>query len=77
MWVVDTCVVIDVFENDPQFGEVSAKLLESRFEQGLAISPVTMVELSAAFDGDLAEQKRFLTLAGLTFSESQPSHRNG
>ena len=28
MWVVDTCVVLDVFENDPQFGKGSAALLE-------------------------------------------------
>jgi predicted nucleic acid-binding protein len=53
MWVVDTCVVLDVFENDPQFGIDSAKLLEKLIPAGLAVSPVTMVELSAAFDGDI------------------------
>ena len=41
MWIVDTCVVLDVFENDPQFGEASAKLLEKLLPNGLAVSAVT------------------------------------
>ena len=69
MWVVDTCVVLDVFENDPQFGKDSAKLLEKLMPAGLAVSPVTMVELSAAFDGDIEEQKRFLEGAGISHAE--------
>jgi len=69
VWIVDTCVVIDVLENDARFGESSARLLESLLPEGLAICPVTMVELSAAFDGDLVEQKRFLSLAGISFTE--------
>jgi predicted nucleic acid-binding protein len=68
-WIVDTCVVLDIFENDPQFGKGSAKLLEKLLPDGLAISPVTMIELSAAFAGDLAEQKKFLDQAGISHSE--------
>lgn len=70
MWVVDTCVVLDVFENDPEFGRASAALLERLLPDGLAVSPVTMVELSAAFDGDIAEQKRFLEAAGVSHAET-------
>jgi len=69
MWVIDTCVILDVFEGDPQFGRVSAELLEALLPQRLTISPITMVELSAAFSGDIVEQKRFLSLAGIDFSE--------
>lgn len=69
MWVVDTCIVLDVFEHDPAFGRPSAKLLQKLLPQGLTISPVTMVELSAAFSGDLAEQKRFLDQAGISYEE--------
>jgi predicted nucleic acid-binding protein len=69
-WIVDTCVVLDVFENDPQFGHASARLLQRLLPDGLAVSPVTMVELSAAFDGDLSEQKRFLEQAGISHSEA-------
>jgi hypothetical protein len=57
MWVVDTCVVLDVFEDDLQFGRGSARLLEKLLADGLTVSPVTMVELSAVFGGDLAAQK--------------------
>ena len=70
MWVVDTCVVLDVFEHDPQFGLPSAKLLEKLLKDGLVVSPITFVELSAAFDGDLAEQKRFLEQAGISHTEA-------
>lgn len=69
MWVADTCIVLDVFEDDPAFGRPSARLLQKLLPQGLAISPVTMVELSAAFAGDLVEQKRFLDQAGISYAE--------
>ena len=80
-WIVDTCVVLDVFENDPQFGHASAKLLQKLLPDGLAVSATTMVELSAAFDGDLLEQKRFLSQAGIShseawsFADTEASHR--
>jgi predicted nucleic acid-binding protein len=69
MWVVDTCVVLDVLEDDPQFGLSSARVLERLLSDGLCVSPVTMVELSAAFSGDLMEQKQFLNSAGISYSE--------
>ena len=81
MWVVDTCVVLDVFENDPQFGLVSARILEKLLADGIAVSPVTMVELSAVFAGDLAEQNRFLDEAGIfhteawTVADTEAAHR--
>jgi predicted nucleic acid-binding protein len=70
MWVIDTCVVLDIFENDPQFGKKSAAFLEKMLPDGLTVSPVTMIELSPAFDGDIAEQKRFLEGAGISHSEA-------
>lgn len=69
MWIVDTCIVLDVLEHDPAFGRPSAELLQRLLPLGLAVSPVTFVELSAAFAGDLAEQKRFLDLAGISYVE--------
>lgn len=66
-WIVDTCVVIDIFENDPDFGLRSARLLEERLGEGLAVSPITHIELAPAFEGDLVEQKRFLSLAGIAY----------
>ena len=70
MWVVDTCVVLDVFEGDPQFGRPSAKLLEKLLADGLTLSPISMVELSAAFDGDLVGQKHFLDQVGISHTET-------
>jgi len=69
-WIVDTCVVLDVLEKDPLFGVASATLLQRLLPQGLAVSPVTMVELSAAFNGELLEQKRFLDEAGIGYGEA-------
>lgn len=69
MWIVDTCLVLDVFEHDPSFGRPSADLLQKLSARGLAVSPITTVELSAAFTGDPVEQKRFLELAGLSYVE--------
>ena len=54
-----------MLEDYLKFGQPSAALLQKLLPQSLAVSPVTMVELSAAFAGDLAEQKRFLDLAGI------------
>ncbi|MCH1506412.1 MAG: type II toxin-antitoxin system VapC family toxin [Verrucomicrobiales bacterium] len=67
IWVVDTCVVIDLLVNDEEFGERSGALLEARWAEGLGICPVTQVELAPAFEGSLAKQKRFLDLAGIDY----------
>jgi Predicted nucleic acid-binding protein, contains PIN domain len=68
-WVVDTCVLIDVLEDDPSFGRASAQLLEKSLRNGLLLCPVTMIELSPAFAGDLEVQKHFLEQAGVDFTE--------
>jgi len=68
-WVIDTCVLIDVLEEDPKFGEPSAEILESLLEEGLVICPMTYVELSPAFQGDRAFQDEFLTEVGVDFRQ--------
>lgn len=68
-WVVDTCVVIDVLENDPRFGVKSAQKLQSLLKQGLVLCPVSMVELSPAFNGDFSIQKRFLDICGIDYQQ--------
>ncbi|MDP3851280.1 MAG: hypothetical protein Q8Q59_12300 [Luteolibacter sp.] len=80
-WIVDTCVVIDLLENDPDYGLPSARLLEERLAEGLAVCPVTQIELAPAFDGDLAEQNFFLAQAGIlhhlgwTVADTEAAHR--
>lgn len=68
-WVIDTCVVIDVLENDPAHGLASARLLQRLLPGGLVVAPVTMVELSPAFGGDLTHQKTFLQIAGVAWDD--------
>jgi hypothetical protein len=69
-WAVDTCVILDIVLEDPQFGLGSAHLLEELLQEGLSISPVTMIELAPAFHGNLEEQKRFLDQTGIDFSDA-------
>lgn len=68
-WVVDTCLLIDVLEDDPEFGGTSAALLEDRSAQGLLICPVTYVELAPAFLGDVSLQEEFLTGVGVDWRQ--------
>ncbi len=63
-WVVDTCILLDVLEDDPAFGGPSADLLDSLAEEGLSVCPVTYVELAPAFRGELALQDEFLSGIG-------------
>jgi len=66
-WVVDTCVLIDILEADPDFGRGSALCLRNSLAEGLLVSPVSMIELSPAFEGDLSKQKEFLSLCGVNY----------
>lgn len=68
-WVVDTSVLIDVLEDDPQFGEASAATLELLAADGLAICPVTYAELAPAFEGNRVLQEEFLSGVGVAFFE--------
>ena len=63
--VVDTCVILDVLERDPAFGEASAEALERHADDGLVISPLTYVELSPAFLGDETREREFLFEIGV------------
>ena len=68
-WVVDTCLVIDVLEDDPSFGRRAARLLQARLPDGLVLCPVTLVELAPAFAGNLHAEKGFLDLCGIDYTQ--------
>jgi hypothetical protein len=74
-WVVDTAVLIDVLEDDPEFAEASAAMLELLAPEGLAICPITYAELAPAFEGSRALQEEFLAGAGVDFAEDW-THRD-
>ena len=67
--IVDTCILIDILENDPEFGRASALCLRDYASGGLVICPVSMIELSPAFGGDLIRQKEFLSLCGVSYDQ--------
>jgi predicted nucleic acid-binding protein len=67
-WVVDTCLLIDVLEDDPAFGEDSAALLDDMVSEGLVLCPVSYAELSPAFLGDGKRQRTFLDALGILYT---------
>jgi predicted nucleic acid-binding protein len=80
-WVVDTCLVIDVLDDDPEFGRASARLLDGQAPHGLVLCPVSFVELAPAFLGDAARQRDFLEHVGIDasapwgWSDTQAAHQ--
>ena len=64
-WVVDTCMLIDVAEGDPQFGYRSARMLDRRRPAGLVVAPVSYIELSPLFNGVEDAQNQFLEGIGV------------
>ena len=68
-WVVDTCLLLDIGLDDPEFAERSENLVLQMSSAGVLISPVTFVELAPAFGGDLDGLKNFLMGLGIDFEE--------
>ena len=73
LWVVDTSVLLDIALGDPEFGKASAKVLEKKRKVGLAVSPISEIELSPQFAGSLLEVRRFLTFCDVSHSGVKPS----
>lgn len=67
-WVVDTCLIIDVLDGDPEFGAASADLLDSKSSEGLLLCPVSFIELAPAFEGSLEHQQDFLQQINVSYT---------
>ena len=59
-WVVDTCLLLDVALDDPKFFPASARLLDEKQADGLVVCPVSVVEISPVFAGQMAAVTEFL-----------------
>jgi predicted nucleic acid-binding protein len=59
-WVVDTCLLLDVALDDPKFFPASARLLDAKQSDGLMVCPVSVVEISPVFAGQMAAVTEFL-----------------
>lgn len=68
-WVVDTCLVIDVLDADPEHGAMSAELLDAKSSEGLFLCPVSFIELAPAFGGQLKRQEHFLRQINVDYSQ--------
>lgn len=69
MLVVDTCVLIDIADDDPSFGHFSARCLAHHIDDDLVISPVSYVELAPLFDGAARKLDEFLGGVGVRHDE--------
>jgi predicted nucleic acid-binding protein len=80
-WVADTCLLIDVLEDDSFFFEDSAGLLNEKTPEGLVLCPVTYAELAPSFFGDERKQREFINLLGIvhdcawTWEDTQRAHK--
>ena len=68
MWVVDTCVLIDLLRRDEAFATLAADALDAKRTEGLTIAPLTYVELAPALGGDVRAQDYFLSEIGVRFN---------
>jgi predicted nucleic acid-binding protein len=70
MLVVDTCILVDIAEDDPTHGLASAQCLADHVGVGLVLSPVSYVELAPVFDGSVQLLDEFLAGVGVDASEA-------
>ena len=74
-YVVDTCVLLDVFEGVEPFASKSADSLDEFAKYGLFIAPITYVELAPAFRGNLDDEDEFLRLLNVCLAEDETLSR--
>ena len=74
-YVVDTCVLLDVFEGVEPFASWSADAIDSHTEAGLFIAPITYVELAPAFRGNLDDLDDFLRRLDVRIALDDPMTR--
>lgn len=80
-WVIDTCVVSDIWTGDVHFAESSALCLNHYQSDGLLICPISYIELGPIFLGNQSSQEDFLSRrridfsAGWTTADTQSAHQ--
>ncbi len=67
-WVVDSCVLLDIALKDPVFSGPSASLAASKLGDGLVACPVSQVEISPHFGGQIDQVRYFLQQSGIQHS---------
>jgi predicted nucleic acid-binding protein len=67
MILVDSCVLIDVFDADPQWQQWSLDALQAHQQQGLAVNALICAEIAPSFE-NLQGMQRALDLARMVYS---------
>jgi hypothetical protein len=68
-WVIDSCILLDVALKDPQWSISSAELLEAKRPEGLVVCPVSVIEITPQFGGEIEEVRKFFSLLGVSDNE--------
>lgn len=69
MIVVDTCILIDIADDDASFASASVECLTRHLSDGVLLSPVSYVELAPVFAGSTQLLDEFLVGLGVDASE--------
>lgn len=63
-WIIDSCVLLDIALKDPVHGLASALFLDKRRKEGLAVCPVSVIEIAPFFAGEIGSVREFLKVLG-------------
>jgi len=66
-WVVDTCIVLDVWLKDEEFHECSCRALNLKRRDGLIIAPPTYIELAPLHRGNIEAHNEDLEKHGIAW----------
>lgn len=70
--MVDLELIVDVLEDDPNYGKISAALIDEYRHYGeLYISPIAYIQLGPLFGGMKELQDRFLDSMGIALAQKQ------
>lgn len=72
MILVDSCVLIDVFDADPQWQQWSLDALQTYQGEGLAVNALVCAEIAPSF-GSVQQMQNALDLVHLVYSPLSPT----
>jgi hypothetical protein len=64
-WTVDSCILLDIALKDPTHGLASALCLEKYRSAGLMVCPMTLIDITPQFGGELMNVRAFLKVIGI------------
>lgn len=67
-WIVDSCILLDIALADPKFGQASAQCVASKLTDGVIACPVSQIEITPQFGGQISKVKHFLQQSGIQHS---------